>query len=114
MRKIDIVACIMALLLTIALIGAFVAVPVFSSDTNRIHMIVFAQDPKTEVEIRIDDESDTVLLDAGVNYLSYKTVDPEVSILAYGDKIKPRVDKGRDGEYYCMTMVQPPGESVGE
>lgn len=115
MRKIDIVACIMALLLTIALIGVFVAVPVFSSDTNRIHMIVFAQDPETEIEVRIGEgERRAELVDAGVTYMTYKTTEPTAQVWVYGSKETPRVDKGRDGDYYCMIFVQPPGDPVGE
>ena len=85
-----------------------------SPDPIKLHLIAFAQDPEAEVEITAGDEKETVLLDAGVNYLSYESDSQEVSVLAYGDKITPRVDKGRDGEYYCMVMIQPPGESVGE
>lgn len=93
---------------------AYAAATEESEQTN-LHLIVFAQDAETEIEVRIGDmKRKKELVDAGVTYLSYRTEDPEVTILAYGDKITPMVEEGRDGEYYALVLLQVPGESVGE
>lgn len=106
------------LLVLIVLIGALFAAlcttTTVAEEKHRLHLIVFAQDPETEIGITFDEKKKTELMDAGVTYLSYKVRDPEVSVLTYGDRITPRIDKGKDGEYYTIIFLQPPGESVGE
>lgn len=86
-----------------------------SCEKGHLHLIVFAQDEDTEISVKIGDaKREKELVDAGVTYLSYRTDATDVEILAYGDSIKPRVDKGRDGEYYSIICIKPPEESVGE
>lgn len=104
---------IVAIIILLALI-IILAPVVTAQQKDKVHLIVFAQDADTEVEFTVDGSKHTELVDAGVTYLSYSAKDPDVSVLAYGDKFTPRIDKGRDGEYYTIIYLQPPGESVGE
>ena len=105
------------ILIVIALLAIF-AVCAASADgceKHDLHLIVFAQDADTEIGVKVGDaDRKTEMVDAGVTYLTYKATEPEVSVLAYGDKLKPRVDKGRDGDWYSIVWVSSPGESVGE
>ena len=108
MKKVMII--VMILILTLAMTAT-----VSAGDQNRIHLIVFAQDAKTEIEVKAgDNKKKTALVDAGVTYLSYKTKTSDLLVWEYGEKVKPRVDKGRDGEWYSIICITPPGESIGE
>ena len=113
MKNLIAAAIILAALIT-ALVMVNTEAVAKAKKADKVHLIVFAQDADTEAEFTVDGEKHTEELDAGVTYLSYSVKDPDVSVLAYGDKFTPRVDKGRDGEYYTIIYLQPPGESVGE
>ena len=95
------------------IMAGILTVKVYGFEKNELHIIAFAQEPQTEIEIKIDGKRHTEMLDAGVTYLSYKAAEPEMTVWEYGEKTKPRVDKGRDGEWYSIVMVQVP-EGVGE
>lgn len=116
MRKRDriVLDILVAVFFSIVMACSFAYVYSYDKAKDDIHLIIFAQDAKTEVEIQVDKKKHTELLDAGVNYISYKTSKHKAAVWAYGDKITPRIDKGRDGDYYAIVCVTPPGESVGE
>ena len=107
-------AALIVLALATALVMVNAEAVAKAKKADKVHLIVFAQDADTEAEFTVDGDKHTELVDAGVTYLSYSATDPDVSVLAYGDKFTPRIDKGRDGEYYTIIYLQPPGESVGE
>lgn len=115
MRKVPAwIVMLVLIILILALLAVLCTTATAAENQHRLHLIAFAQDAETEVEVTVDGKKKTELMDAGVTYLSYKIKTPEVSVLAYGDKITPKVDKGRDGEYYAIVCISPPGESVGE
>ena len=102
-------------IMLILILTLLATVNVSAGDEKRIHLIVFAQDAETEIDVKVaDGKRMQETVDAGVTYLSYKANKPELTVWEYGEKVKPRVDKGRDGEWYCIVSVTPPGESVGE
>lgn len=106
---------ITAMTALVLLAGVALAAPTAAGEKHDLHLIVFAQDPETEIEVRIGEgERRTELVDAGVTYMTYKTTDPTVQAWTFGSKETPRVDKGRDGDYYSMIFVQPPGDGESE
>ena len=105
---------VIALLLAVAA-TMVVLVDVSGCEKDDIHLIVFSQESETEFDVKVaDGERHKETVDAGVTYMSYKADKPEVTVWNYGEKEKLRVDKGRDGDYYCIVFLKKPMESVGE
>ena len=101
--------------LILILAALIVAIPMVVSAGSKtdLHVIIKAQDKDTEIEVRVDGETDTVVLDKGVNFLPYQTgTKPGVRILAYGDKIYPKMEK-HGGEWYTYIEVRPPEDGDG-
>lgn len=83
---------------------------------QRIHVIVMAEDQDTEIELTVDEKwRCREILDSGTTIYTYKTKkeQPQVSVLAYGDMLKPEAVKGRSGEWYAVQKVAPPKDGDG-
>ena len=102
-------------ILTVCLMAAVATSIVRAEEKTDLHLIVFAQDADTEIEVRAGDgKRQKEIVDAGVTYLTYKADKAKLTVWEYGEATHPRVDKGRDGDLYSIVTIRPPGESVGE
>ena len=112
---ISIVVALLVIVVAFALICKLFASEVYTANApvKKIHVVVQAEDENTEIEIKIDGQNPhTKILKSGVSFLPYKTKEekPKVRILAYGDKLYPKVEKA-GGEWYTFISVKPPRKS---
>lgn len=85
-------------------------------DTTELHVIFMSKDDNAEVEVWMNDKpKETLLLDKGMNYISYnvKQKPEKLSVLAYGDSIDLPIKKGRNDELYTFRIIKPPTDGDG-
>ena len=111
MRKLILLVVVAAILATVLTVQVQADVP----DPERVHVIIEAEDPLTEVELTVDGEwRGQMILDQGYTFLEYRTDDdPEVQVLAYGDTLQAEPKRGGTGDWYVVFKVRPPRDGDG-
>ena len=111
MRKAMILMFVIA---SVALTASVVGACEKSKGMETANLIAVAEEPETEIEVVADGKRHTEILAEGVNFLTYKIKDPQTfRTVEYGVTIKPWMYEG-DEAWYAYTVIEMPGESLGE